>query len=114
MPYIGMKTNLKLDDTKCKALKSAFGSAIELIPGKSEQWLMVSIEDEIPLWFRGDADRKLACLEVSLFGKASTDACERLTSALCALMEKELGISGDGVYVIYKEADKWGWNGTNF
>ena len=82
MPYIGMKTNIKLDDNERTALKAAFGTAIENIPGKSENWLMVAIEDEVPLWFRGDGDRKLACLEVRLFGKAKNEAYDRLTAAL--------------------------------
>lgn len=114
MPYIGMKTNIKLDDNERTALKAAFGTAIENIPGKSENWLMVAIEDEVPLWFRGDGDRKLACLEVRLFGKAKNEAYDRLTAALCDLMDEKLGISRDGIYVIYHETDHWGWNGANF
>ena len=55
MPFIDVKTTAYVSDEKCDTIKSELGKAIALIPGKSESWLMVGIEPETKIWFRGDA-----------------------------------------------------------
>lgn len=53
MPFINVKTNADVPADKAKAIKSALGLAITAIPGKSEGWLMVGIEDNYKLFFQG-------------------------------------------------------------
>ena len=55
MPYINLKTTKTVAPEKCEVIKAAFGKAIESFPGKTEAWLMVGIEDNVKLWFKGDA-----------------------------------------------------------
>lgn len=114
MPYIEAKLSCTLTDDKITALKSGFGKAIECIPGKSETWLMVNIEDNKNLFFKGDKSGDTAFISVSIFGKASTDAYEDLTKSICSLINETTGISPDRTYVTYSEYDKWGWNNMNF
>ena len=54
MPFINIKTNVSVSDEQKTSIKSAMGRAITAIPGKSEGWLMVGIEPEYNLWFKGD------------------------------------------------------------
>jgi phenylpyruvate tautomerase PptA (4-oxalocrotonate tautomerase family) len=114
MPYIDAKTNVKITNEQKEALIKEFGKAIEKIPGKSEEWLMLSFSDDVKMYFRGDDSSDTAYVEVSIFGKASPDSCEKVTAAICELYEKKLGISADRVYVRYEESSLWGWNGSNF
>ncbi len=114
MPYINTTTTKKLDKSARDEIKRELGQIIAEIPGKSENWLMVSFSDEVPMYFRGDDSADCAYVEVSIFGGASDDAYDRLTARICELFEKKLGISPDRVYVKYEEADHWGWNGANF
>jgi len=114
MPYIEAKFSSKLDDSKIISLKDAFGKAIECIPGKSESWLMVNIEDSKNIFFKGNADGDSAFLSVSIFGKANADAYSSLTSELCRIVSEITGVSPDRTYITYSEYDKWGWNGFNF
>lgn len=114
MPYIEAKFTSKLDGDKVTALKEGFGKAIECIPGKSESWLMVNIEDSKTMFFKGNNDGDSAYLSVSIFGKASPDAYNALTGELCALINRVTGISPARTYITYSEYDKWGWNGSNF
>ena len=46
MPFIELKTSVSISKEKEAELKSAFGEAIAIIPGKSEQWLMLNFCDE--------------------------------------------------------------------
>lgn len=114
MPYISTKTNVKISSEKCDSIKTKLGKAIELIPGKSENWLMVSFEDEDRLYFKGKNDKPVAFVEVKLFGKASRDAYNNLTREITNILHDELGIQPDCIYVKYEEVATWGWNGSNF
>ena len=53
MPFIELKTSVSISKEKEAELKSAFGEAIAIIPGKSEQWLMLNFCDEQRMWFKG-------------------------------------------------------------
>ena len=114
MPFIGSKVSVKISKEKEELIKSKLGKAIELIPGKSETFLMIGFEDEYPLYFAGEKLEKGAFIEVKIFGKASEDAYANLTSAICNIYEEELGIPQTKIYVKYEEVNEWGWNGKNF
>lgn len=114
MPFINSKVSIKLTKEQEESIKSKLGKAIELIPGKSEAWLMVGFEDEYTLYFKGTHSDKLAFVEVKLFGKADSSAYENLTKAICKIYEEELQIPGDKIYITYEEIKTWGYNGFNF
>ncbi len=113
MPFINVKTNVSVTDDKAESIKSLFGQAITAIPGKSEAWLMVEIEPERKLWFKGTAE-EAAMVEVSLFGGASHNAYSMLTSHITGIISAQLGIPTSRIYVKYSETSNWGWNGSNF
>lgn len=114
MPFINTKTNIKLSNEKYESVKTKLGKAIELLPGKSENWLMVSFEDESKLYFKGKNDKPLALVEVDLFGKSSKDVYNNLTREITNILHDELNIAPDCVYVKYSEISTWGWNGNSF
>ncbi len=114
MPFINAKISVKLSEEKKEAIKTKFGKAIELIPGKSENWLMVGFEDEYTLYFKGQKPEKVAFVEVKIYGSASRQAYEQLTGAICSILNEEVGIPAEKVYVTYQEIENWGWNGSNF
>ncbi|MEQ8199583.1 MAG: phenylpyruvate tautomerase MIF-related protein [Clostridiaceae bacterium] len=114
MPFINSRVTVKLSDEKEESIKSRLGKAIELIPGKSEEWLMLGFEDNYKLYFKGEALEKGAFIDVKIFGKASKEAYNNLTAEICEIFADELGIPGDKIYVKYEEVDNWGWNGVNF
>lgn len=114
MPYIGVKTTARVDDKTCERLKAALGKAIAVIPGKSEQWLMVEIDPECKIWFRGDASADSAMVKVAVLGALSYEDSEKMTAEVTKILSSELSIAPDRVYIAYSEHDKWGWNGSNF
>ena len=113
MPYIRTKTNVSIDKAGEIALKSAFGQAIGLIPGKSERWLMLDFCDNEHMWFAGE-DTPSAMLEVELFGSTSDSVYDLLTAKLTEIVSAQLGVDPSRVYVKYEEISHWGWNGSNF
>ena len=114
MPFISTKTNKPVPADTAKKLKEAYASAIELLPGKTEKWLMLSFEGDTTMAFHGDMESPMAFLTVSLVGKAPGEAYDALTARLCEIMGDVLGIAADMVYVKYEEVDHWGFDGINF
>jgi phenylpyruvate tautomerase PptA (4-oxalocrotonate tautomerase family) len=114
MPYINAKTNIELSKEKELILKQKLGKAIELIPGKSEEWLMISLEDNCSMYFKGSNEKAMAFVEVKLFGSGTKDAYQNLTSEITTIIKEELMIDPSQIFVRYEETKYWGWNGNNF
>lgn len=114
MPYINTITTADITEDKKAKLTAAFGKAISLIPGKSENWLMLNFNGSAKMAFRGDAQKDCAMIEVEIFGTAKDEDFEALTAELCTLTGEILGVPADRIYVKYRECEKWGWRGSNF
>ncbi|WP_160679111.1 phenylpyruvate tautomerase MIF-related protein [Clostridium sp. C8-1-8] len=114
MPFINSKVTLSLTQEKEEKLKSELGKLIEIITGKSEDWLMVGFEENQVLYFKGKKLEYGAFVEIKIFGGAPKEALNEFTKALCNLYTKELSIKPESIYVKYEEVNNWGWNGANF
>lgn len=113
MPFINTKVTTEITKEKEEIIKAELGKAITLI-GKGEAYLMLGFEDNCRLWLGGKNDADMAFVEVSLLGHITKENAGKLTAAICDIMEKELGISGDKVYVKYSETDLWGFDSFMF
>ena len=113
MPFIDVKTNTQVTKEQEIMLKERLGSAIAILPGKSEAWLMLEIKDACRMYFRGE-NTPCAMIQVQVFGKINTQKCEELTAEICNIMKDVLEIPVDGTYVKYEEVSLWGWSSQNF
>ena len=114
MPCIQTTTNVRISDESRKALERRFGKAIEIFPGKTEQWLMLTFSDNTPVCMAGSEDDPAAFVTVSLLGQSDRATFSRMSGEICAILADELQIPGDRVYIKYEEVRHWGWNGSNF
>ena len=114
MPYINVKVSKKLTDADMTALKAELGKAITAIPGKSETYLMVCIEDGQNIWLAGKNDRPMAFVDVRILGHAKPADFSAMTGEVCKALDKTAGIAPADTYVTYAEVENWGWNGRNF
>ena len=114
MPFINSKISVAITPEQETKIKSLLGEAIELIPGKSESWLMVGFEPEYKLYFRGNNSEPMAMVEVSVFGQENPAAFEKLTAEITKIFGEVLGIAADHIYIKYEAVSNWGWNGGNF
>ena len=114
MPFINVKTNAKLSDEQKKNIENKLSDAISLIPGKSDRYLMLAVEDEISMMFHRDSDSRIAMVEVKIFGSSTKDAYTSLTAEICDILSNEADISGSNCYVKFEEVALWGYNGFMF
>lgn len=110
MPFIDVKLSESLETEKIESVKTKLGKAIPLLPGKSENYLMVNIEPECHLYFKGSNDVPAAMCCVSVFGKASREACEALTAEICNILEAEADVPPNRCYVKFDFCDTWGYD----
>lgn len=113
MPKIHLITNVTIPSEKAVEIKTLLGKAIETIPGKSERWLMVQIEDNTTLYFQG-SDAPCLMASVELLGSASDAIYDKMTAVLTEKMSLALSIDPARIYTQYAEFTHWGWNGRNF
>ncbi|MCR5217909.1 phenylpyruvate tautomerase MIF-related protein [Treponema sp.] len=113
MPMIEAKVSMELPVEKRDVLKAEFGKAISIM-GKPESYLMINLIDKQDLYFGGKKLDKGAYVEVKVLGSIDSAASDKMTSRLCQILETELGIPGNSVYISYWGTPNWGWNGGNF
>lgn len=114
MPYIEIITNTRVEKAAAAALVKELGEIIALIPGKSEQWLMVHIEDQATLSFAGDLEKPAALATLKAFGVEQSEDCyAALTKAISAACTRLLGVEAARLYTEYETTSHWGWNGAN-
>ena len=114
MPYMKTLFSGAITPAQEETLKKDLGEANTLLPGKTEDWLMLSFEDNCRLWFKGDQSAPTALVEVAVFGHGASKDYEALTARITEVMEKTLSVPPSRTYVKYEETTLWGWNGTNF
>lgn len=114
MPFINTITTKEITKEKKSRLTGALGDAISLIPGKSERWLMLKFEGGAEMAFQGDSETDAAMVEVELYGGAPEDAMNTLTGRITEILNTELGIPTDRIYVKYFSTPAWGYCGENF
>jgi phenylpyruvate tautomerase PptA (4-oxalocrotonate tautomerase family) len=111
MPFINTKTNVEISKEKEAVIKQKLGKAIELIPGKSEDGLMVSFEDRCSLYYKGESDKPIAFVEVMILGSSTREAYQNLTEAITNIIYEELNIAKNQIYIRYEETQYWACNG---
>ena len=113
MPFINVKVSVSMTEEKRIAVKTALGKSIETM-GKSENYLMVGFEENVPLYFAGEKEEKCAFVDVRVFGAVDPDQASDMTKLICQTLEMVLGIPASKTYVTYQGFADWGWNGRNF
>lgn len=114
MPFINVKTNKELSAQKKQEIENKLSDAISLIPGKSDRYLMLAVEDNISMMFHRDTDSGIAMVEVKIFGSSTKEHYTKLTQRICEVLDEEAGISPDCCYVKFEEVSLWGYNGFMF
>ena len=111
MPYCNIKTNVKVE--KKKELSKELTKVIELIPGKTENWIMTSIDDGAVMSFAG-TDDPCALIILKTYGEPAQQYYDMVTEGFTKTVSRMLKIRPDRIYVDHEPIAHWGWNGANF
>jgi phenylpyruvate tautomerase PptA (4-oxalocrotonate tautomerase family) len=114
MPYLKIQTNAVMEQAKTGALLKKLSKTVAQHLGKPESYVMVVLEPPAPMLFAG-TDAPLAYLELKSIGLPQNKTAA-LSKTLCELMNRELGVPPERVYIEFSNASgaMWGWNGDTF
>ena len=105
MPYIHSKVSIETTPEQRQELKTRLGQAIAVIPGKSEAWLMVNLEDNQEMYFRGEKKEAAAFINVNIYGSPDPEAFQKMTeeiTKICTLSKMPVR-TGDGTETISED-----------
>ena len=111
MPFIKTKVSCKISAEQEIELKQRFGRAISLVPGKSEDYLLLEFEDNRRMWLRGERDEPIAYIEAAVFGNENHAGYDAFTAGITKALTQILGIKPENVYVKYEDITAWGVGG---
>ena len=114
MPYFSIETNQTLDSTSNGRLLKKTSAFIAELLGKPESYVMISIQPNTQLIFGGSSE-PAAFVRLKSIGLA-IDRCPELSEKICSLIEQELGVPKDRVFIEFKDLarNQFGWNGKTF
>jgi len=114
MPYISIETNQPIDPASNQQLLKKTSAFIAELLGKPESYVMISIQPATPLIF-GGSDEPAAFVRLKSIGLPQ-DRCPELSEKICRLIEQELGVPKDRIFIDFKDLARnmFGWNGKTF
>ncbi|MHB8061243.1 MAG: phenylpyruvate tautomerase MIF-related protein [Ruminiclostridium sp.] len=112
MPYIDVNISKKLSDSEKDVLKAKLGELISIIPGKTEESLMIGINDGYTMYFSGQKKENVAFLNIKLYKPSELEYKKELTKKIFEFFEKEYAIAGENLYMTFDEYDSWATRGV--
>lgn len=111
MPYIEVKIAKAASRKQERTITEKLGQAITLIPGKTEKGLMINISSDEHIYKGGEFLEYGAFVNVVLKSGADHAACEKLNEEIFAIMENDLKIPAENVYITFTYCDDFGVKG---
>ena len=116
MPLIQLDTSCDLSDSeKGKTIAAEISRLAAVGIGKPEKYVMVSVRDNVIMTMSG-TNTPAAFVSVKSIGGLSKQVNQKLSAEICQMLQKELGIAGDRIYLNFEELPPthWGWNASTF
>lgn len=110
MPFIRVTTNRKLTLHQEIKIKEELGRLITILPNKKEENLMVHIEDNQIMYFRGE-DKKCLMMTVSLYKQSPLEAKQKFAGEVLTMLEEVTGVDKNDQYLSFSEFENWGKQG---
>ena len=115
MPLIMLKTTADVPQSKKAKIVSAMSKIVAEATAKPESYMMAILEKADTSSMAGKIG-PVAHADVRAIGPIGKNAANAITKSLCTLLNAELDVPPESVYVNFTEfeAAKWGWKGETF
>ncbi len=116
MPLIELDTSCEVSDAgKRQALVAGLSRVVAEGTGKPEQYVMACVRDRVAMLMSGGAE-PCALVTIKAIGGLSKAVNQGLAGKISQMLQKELAIPADRVYITFEELDagQWAWNGKMF
>jgi len=112
MPYLSVQTNVTVADKA--GLMATLSAQVAGMLGKPESYVMVHVQGDAAMMFAGH-DEPAAYAQLKSLGLPESQT-ETYSAKLCHLLQAELGIAPDRIYIEFSAPERhmWGWNNGTF
>ena len=110
MPFISVSTSLKVD--KRNLFLKNCSQLVSKLTKKSEQYVMVLLFDEKPMFFNQN-DSPCCFVELKSIGSLNPST---FSKEISDFVFKEIGIPHERIYIYFEDVNSsnWAWNGKTF
>ncbi len=110
MPFVIARVNVPVSREQEEEISSRLGKAISRMPGKSEKYLMLGIEDNCRFHLRGKI-QKVAYIEVAIFGNDDHIGFFQFSRIMIEIFHDILDIPAENIYAKFEDIVAWSANG---
>ncbi len=111
MPFIDIDFSEKVTENQQDEIKSRLGEIIDIIPNKTEEWLMIKIADDQKMYFSGKKLENGAYTAVNLHMSAPMENKGKLVEKIFEIYSDVLSINPQNVFITVSEFNNWGVEG---
>jgi phenylpyruvate tautomerase len=114
MPHLHIHTNQTIDEGKRADFLAAASRLCSELLGKSEEYIMVTLEQGKVMGFAGSAE-PTAFLRLTSLGMDAA-SCPHYSDKLCAFFHESIGVPTERIYIEFHSPDRamYGWNRKTF
>lgn len=114
MPLFKLETSAELTEKKQADLLKALSKIISEEIGKPETYVMGSVTQSAMMM--SGSREPAAFADVRSIGGLTRDVNRMIADRICSLLQKELSLEPDRVYLNFTEftRENWGWNSGTF
>ena len=108
------KLNFLLNDEQEKNLKTEIGCAVYKNFGYGEEYLLAIFEDNLKIYLRGEKNKKIVFIEISLFGNEKHIGYAEFFAEITKIFVEILSIPTKNIYIKFDDISVWGVSGKIF
>ena len=114
MPLLALQTSVRLSNQQRHDLLAPLSTIVAECIGKPQRYVMIAVGEAAMLM--AGAEGPAAYADVRSIGNLNGAVNRKLSERLCALLQEQLDIPPDRVYLGFTSvsAENWGWNGGTF
>ena len=114
MPLLALQTSARLSNQQRYNLLAPLSQILAECIGKPERYVMVIVSETAMLM--AGAEGPAAYADIRSIGGLSREVNRKLSERVCGLLQEQLGIPPDRVYLGFTNvsAENWGWNEGTF
>ena len=114
MPLLILQTSMRLSNQERYNLLAPLSQIVSECTGKPERYVMIAVSEATMLM--AGAETPSAHAEIRSIGGLNGAVNRKLSERICTLLNEQLGISPDRVYLGFSDvsAENWGWDSGTF
>lgn len=114
MPMLALQTSARLSNQQRYNLLAPLSKILAEGLGKPERFVMISISEAAMLM--SGAEAPAAYVDIRSIGGLDAEVNRKLSGQICALLQQQLGITPDRVYLGFTNVsgENWGWDSGTF